>query len=503
MAEKAPTSAQELIDRILAKCSEGDFIFRGTTQAHSGADDGKGVQSSLYKKFIKEDGAINEHHLLPHIEQYIIGNAKKHFPDSTSNIEILTDLRHYEGKVNLIDFTRSLYVALFFACHGDPQEEDGEVIMWNIEKLISRKDIDYGKLKSPSLFIIDPSKTRASQPRVIAQHSVFVYSTEGYINKSRYISEKIPHSLKDAMLQHIRKFHSIDQDSIYNDLFGFIQNEDNFESAASYFYRGNAKHQSGDLQKAIEYYNKVTTFNPQFVNSFYNRGVTKQKSGDFQGAIADYSKAIEINPQDAEVYRNRALAKQELGDLQGTIADYDQAIKINPQLADACNNRGVAKGQLGDLQGAIADYSKAIAINPQYAEAYNNRGIAKQRLKQLKEAIVDYNKAIGINPQYAEAYNNRALAKQKLKDSQGAIADYSKAIGINPQYVNAYNNRGNLNQELGQFKEAIADYDEAIKINPQDAEVYKNRGAAKHKSGDLQGAIADFVKYQELTSQAK
>ena len=248
---KAPASAQKLIDRILAKCSEGKFIFRGTTKICSKKEDGKGVQSSLYKRFIKVDGVICQHYLPPDIEKYILENAKKHFPDSASNIEILTDLRHHDGKVNLIDFTRSLYVALFFACHGEyqeeggkPQEEDGEVIVLNTENLPSQKDVDYEQLKSPSLFIINPSSIQASRSRVIAQHSVFVYSTKGYIEESLYTPERIPHGLKKEILHHIKKFHSIDEDSVYNDLIGVIQNEYNLKSSRNEFHRANAKSRS-------------------------------------------------------------------------------------------------------------------------------------------------------------------------------------------------------------------------------------------------------------------
>lgn len=47
-----------------------------------------------------------------------------------SKIKILIDLQHYGGKTTIIDFTYNRYIALFFACHGDPKDdqEDGEII---------------------------------------------------------------------------------------------------------------------------------------------------------------------------------------------------------------------------------------------------------------------------------------------------------------------------------------------------------------------------------------
>ena len=46
----------------------------------------------------------------------------------TIDFEILTEIQHYEGKTNLIDFSTDYFIALFFACDGSP-DEDGRVIL--------------------------------------------------------------------------------------------------------------------------------------------------------------------------------------------------------------------------------------------------------------------------------------------------------------------------------------------------------------------------------------
>ena len=43
------------------------------------------------------------------------------------DFEILTDIQHYGGETNLIDFTRGYLIALFFACDGS-FDEDGRII---------------------------------------------------------------------------------------------------------------------------------------------------------------------------------------------------------------------------------------------------------------------------------------------------------------------------------------------------------------------------------------
>ena len=391
-SEKTAEAAKDLIAEICDTYGDGNFIFRGTTEIFSGEPNG--INSSLYR-WAKKKKAITKRHKPPHIEKEIVEKARRLFPDQASNIEILTDLRHYLGRVNLIDFTRNLYVALFFACNDD-FDKDGEIIVLDKTQLTEIKIIEYDKLKDG---MIEPAKTQASQMRVVAQDSIFVYFVEGYIEKSNFENKKIPKELKKDILDFIRKFSNIAQDTIYNDLIGFIANEKNYDTTEGLFYQGNAKSFSGKYEEAIEY----------------------------------YSKAIALNPQFANAYNNRGNAKYSLGENEEAIKDYNQAIELNPQHASAYNNRGIAKSSLGDDDEAIQDYDKAIELNPKFVEAYCNLGVSKSSLGKYEEAIKDYNKAIELDPQYAEAYYNRGLAKEQLGDKTGAKEDLEKAKELEEQ----------------------------------------------------------------------
>ncbi len=493
---KIPQNAQDFIVGLYEEFSEGNFIFRGNSEIFSENDDH--INSSLCR-WVKKKKAINKYHKPPAIEEEIVKKAKRLFPDKTSNIEILTDIRHYGGKVNLIDFTRDLHIALFFACTGDKFDKDGEIIALNTNTLEQLTEINYKKLSAKlngKVGIIEPAQTQASKTRVVAQKSVFAYTEDEYIKE--FQSKKIPHDLKDDILNHIKKFNNISHDTVYNDLIGFIQNEANYDTAMGLFYQGNAKFASGNHPGATLDYSKAIEINPQFAPAYNNRGNSKSALGDHPGAILDYDKAIEINPQDAPAYNNRGSAKSELSNHRKAILDYDKAIEINPQFTPTYYNRGNAKVALGNHREAILDYDKAIEINPQYAKAYYNRGNAKFALKDYHGAIQDYDKAIEINPQFAEAYNNRGSAKVALGKYSEAIQDYDKAIEINPQFAEAYNNRGSVKVALGNHPGAILDYDKAIEINPQDAKAYYSRGDTKDSLKDYQGAINDYTKAGEL-----
>ena len=319
------------IDKILENCAAGNYIFRGTTKVYSNETDG--INSSLYRWAKKQKGLLNEYFSLLDMEKEIVEKANRYFSPDASNIEILTDLRHYGGNVTLIDFSRNLYVALFFACNGK-FEDDGELVTLEADKVKRIERIDYNEREAQT-GVIDPANTQVSQRRIISQSSVFVIDPNGYIANNKCRIFRIKNEVKNKIIDYLRKFHNIDSHTIYNDLIGFITNEENYTSANVEFFIGYAKYEEQKHKEAIFHYNKAIKLDPQFIGAYNNRGNVKSALGQKQEAIEDYNKAIELNPKLAEAYNNRGTAKSALGQKREAIEDYNKAIEINPEYAGA------------------------------------------------------------------------------------------------------------------------------------------------------------------------
>ena len=483
-------TVEKFLNRILKACEGKRYLFRGTTKSH------EEINSSLYRWAIGNNVVFHQEYSPFNIEKEILEKAKRHFADSASNIEILTDLQHLQqdhGKTNLIDFSRNLYIALFFACDEEHHKEAGELLLLDSAKIEEKLDVVYEDLKSSSgPFLIEPANTQTSQKRVTFQNSVFVYLPSGYINRNLCKIIPVPADLKRSILEHLREIHNIHTDTIYNDLIGFIANEKNYETAAVLVFQGLASDNKGEYEEAIEKYNEAIELNSNYAETYNNRGVVKNKLRKYQEAIADYDKTIELNPNYAIAYSNRGNAKNNLGQYQEAIADHDKAIELNPNYADAYNNRGIAKDNLELHPEAIADYDKTIELNPNCAGAYSNRGITKSKLGLHQEAISDFDKAIELDLNNAIVYSNRGAVKGNWGQHQEAIADFDKAIELAPNDAEAYNNRGRAKYELAQHQEAIVDYNKAIEFSPKYADAYHNRGLAKQALERTQEADEDF-----------
>ena len=270
-----------------------------------------------------------------------------------------------------------MLIALFFACDGE-FGKDGRIIVFNTNKATLKTDIDY---KDKDIYrIIAPT---GKSPRVIFQSSVFIHTEQGYVDKKDCKFITIEKQQKKALLEHLHKYFNIETATIYNDLHGFIQNQDNYITAGTEFYRGFTCYNDKEFKQAIIHYDKAIEINPQHAETYHNRGAAKSALGDKNAAIADYGKAIKIDPQDADAYNNRGVAKSALGKYKDAIADYDKAIKINPQLADAYSNRGIAKYDLDDKNGAIADAEQAKILFKQQGKM-EKFATAEQFLQTIK-----------------------------------------------------------------------------------------------------------------------
>ena len=333
------------IQEIVEKSADGDYIYRGEPEHYDK------VSSSLYRKYSDID---TEHFDIEIIQNEILEAAKR-YTSETDDFEILTELQHYGGATNLIDFTTDYLIALFFACEGsDFLYKDSRIILLRKTTEINRQ------IESPQ----NPKN------RVIAQKSIFVRPPYGFIEPDHVIN--IPKDLKSPILDHLLKYHGISTETIYNDLHGFIRYQNVHQSASAEFYAGFTYQNEQDYLKSIEHYSKAIELNPRLVEVYNNRGAVYDSNGEFDRAIKDYSKAIELNPEYADAYNNRGTAYSLNGEFDRAIKDYDKAIELNIEHTGVYCNRGMSWLPLQNWQKAKSDLAFAKSIGTDIIAAFRN-----------------------------------------------------------------------------------------------------------------------------------
>ena len=101
---------------------------------------------------------------------------------------------------------------------------------------------------------------------------------------------------------------------------------------------------------------------PNNFRPYYNRGSAYRNKGQLEKAIQDFDKAIELNPSFAELYSNRGSTHSSRGKYHLAIRDYSQALQLNPTFAEACYNRGLVYWHQGEYDLALRDFEKAVQM---------------------------------------------------------------------------------------------------------------------------------------------
>lgn len=229
-----PNTVDEILRAIQGKANTGEYLYRGEPE-HYQEDPYYGkVSSKLYRDFLeREDFDVEaEHFDIEVVQEAMLGAARRFFRKTVQDFEILAGIQHYGGKTNLIDFTMDYLIALFMVCDREESlGKDGRIIFQEKE-------------------LIDPYIAEPYEPinRVIAQKSVFVRHPDGFILPNEDDVINIPADLKILIRRHLERYHGISAETVYNDLHGFIKNQNVHLEAYVDFYIGAAEAQKGDSE---------------------------------------------------------------------------------------------------------------------------------------------------------------------------------------------------------------------------------------------------------------
>lgn len=202
------------------------YVFRGES-----ANFGQ-ISSHLYRNYRHNlTGNNPASYTFEEIERRIISNARRFFPANTSDARVLERLHREGGKTSLIDFTRNLFVALYFAAM-DRFDQDGRVIC------IRQSDIIPLDAEAPTqraftdrLLLINGAPGEDGTP---ALHTAYLRAPKGYIGpeENGVYAELIPKNAKKPVIAFLDRVCDLNEGTVYGDLRSFIDNKITLRAAS-------------------------------------------------------------------------------------------------------------------------------------------------------------------------------------------------------------------------------------------------------------------------------
>ena len=359
----------------------------------------------------------------------------------TDDVEILAELQHFGGKTNLIDFTEDLLIAFFFAS-ADDETTDGRIILhWP----------DSNKVVKP----------RGTNNRVVFQKSVLVRPTRGFIvPDDRDEVVVVPARLKEKVLSYLTQFHGIAEESVFNDIHGYIRYQNPNRTSCVEEFRKSRKDSDRssdvDLDTVLEE-KRVVGYTVFRALHWHQR---RMAFVERKGAESLYG--IEVKNDDGSTLPHRMLLNP------------DEVVKLfsfrieNEERRDVRTRalclRSEAYLFLDDFDRAEMDIEAAIDLDDASAHAYRCRAHLRFEREQYDDAISDIDKALQLRTIGPAIQVDRGFMKLRIGDLDDALSEFTKAVNLSrDEYFenlgrDAHFYRAVVRCVKNEWGEAIADF---------------------------------------------
>lgn len=215
----------------------------------------------------------------------------------------------------------------------------------------------------------------------IQPHQPLYYLVRGRM----YLNSKFGKYLREAR-EDFAKVLSLDPDNLSANKFmgQVLSKEESYDRAIYYFSRvlensddketyllrgvSHFRNRPPDFEAAAADFGQAQVLLPRLQELYIWRSQCFQELGQIDAAIEEYDRLIRLAPHKAGYYIDRGVIRSET-DPEGALEDYNRALELEPHPL-AYNNRAAHYRSNGNFDKAIADAKAALELDGQYSIAY-------------------------------------------------------------------------------------------------------------------------------------
>ena len=152
---------------------------------------------------------------------------------------------------------------------------------------------------------------------------------------------------------------------------------------------GRSLQDAGRQPEAMPHFARSAQIEPSYPYSYIHMGIYPHQHGDLQGALQNYQKVLSLTGDEDRwgevrhhIFINMASAYASLGNLARARDCFAAALRLNPDNPEEWTNLGTVAQQIGDLDTAARAYSQAVKLQPSQQAFLLLEGALRQAGKQ-------------------------------------------------------------------------------------------------------------------------
>ena len=256
---------------------------------------------------------------------------------------------------------------------------------------------------------------------------------------------------------------------------------------------GNSYYKTGEIDKAIQEYNKALEINPG------NASALNQLQKIWENEIRFTPNSVLGHANLAGIYQKKKMYREAMEQYKAadhfTYVIQDTPLEVKKLIR---LNMGTLSQEMKDYQMALKTYDTVLAVDPSNLMASYYKATLYHETGNTDDAIILYNKVLAIDPHHQQAHDailKLTLAKPDKMAKTAALKDYAARYIAHDTVQSKV---GEAFHEMGDYPNAALYYQNAIRVNDKLASAYANLGAVFQAMDKPTDAAAAYKKAREL-----
>lgn len=197
--------------------------------------------------------------------------------------------------------------------------------------------------------------------------------------------------------------------------------------------RGKRDLDRGDNDAAVAQLKIATTLLATNAQAWNYYGVALQRAGQVDDAVNAYERALSLDRDLVEVHYNLGWLWLDQNKPDAARNEFTAYTLSRPNDVDGWLKLGSSQLRCSETSAAERSFSTAFYLNTNNAGALNGLGLARIQRDQPREAALYFAAAIRYHPDFAPAYLNLAAVSQEyLHDNAMALRNYRAYLALAP-----------------------------------------------------------------------
>ena len=159
---------------------------------------------------------------------------------------------------------------------------------------------------------------------------------------------------------------------------------------------GIAYQKLGQVDEALESFDKAIVAKPDFASAHHNRANLLREAKRYPEARESYDRALTLQPDNPLIHANYATLLYDLHEYQAALQALDGALALRPDYQTAFCRKGEILLELSRPENALKAFENALALRPDDTRAQNLLAQALGALGRRKEADIALRRAITL-----------------------------------------------------------------------------------------------------------